>query len=174
MQSFKDRQGRAWQIEINVALAKKVRALLGVDLYKLVENEFAELQKLLRDPITLVDVIYVLCKDQADALRITDEQFGGSLAGESVTDAANAFFEAFVSFSQDPRMAAVLRSMKQKSLAAVVTLTTDAETALDGITVEMLVEDAKNPGSLARTLKEKSGNSPESSASTPAHLPFAS
>jgi len=164
VQSFTDRHNRKWLIEINVALAKKVRALTGVDLYRLVENEFAKLQELLRDPITLVDVIYVLCKEQADAAKLTDEQFGAGLAGQTVVAAADAFFEAFVSFSQDQRTAAVLRSMKAKGEAAVSILLTEAEQKLEQTTPESMVQE----------LKEKSGSLPEQSESTPARLPFAS
>ncbi len=168
MKTFKDRQNRTWLIEINVALAKKVRALTGVDLYRLVDNDFANLQELLRDQITLVDVIYVLCKDQADAQKMTDENFGAGLAGETVTRAAEAFMDAYIDFSQDPRAAAVLRSLTTKGLAAVDAQMTEAEKIADWVTVEMLVQDAKEPGFLAKKLNERLTTSPESSASTPA------
>ena len=163
MQSFTDRHQRKWHIEINVALAKKVRALLGVDLYRLVENDFAKLQELLRDPITLVDVIYVLCKEQADALKLTDEQFGAGLAGETVTNAADAFLEAFINFSQDQRMGRLLRSRKAKGTAAVDILLTEAEQKLERLTPEWMAQE----------LREKSGSSPAPSESTPGPLRLA-
>jgi hypothetical protein len=168
MHSFKDTKDRTWLLEINVAAAKKVRALTGVDLYRLVENDFAKLQELLRDPITLIDVIYVLCQEQAEKLGMNDEAFGGSFAGETVSAAADAFVEAFISFSQDRRAAAVLRSMKTKGTAAVEILATKAEQRLEFVTPEMLADDIENPGSLGQKLKAKFGNSLAPSGSTPA------
>ena len=66
MQSFKDNAGRVWVVQIHVSAVKRVRAIVGLDLYSLVDDRFQGLAKLLSDPVSLVDVLYVLCKDEAD------------------------------------------------------------------------------------------------------------
>ena len=76
MHSFVDNSRRTWEVAINVAAVKRIRGLLGIDLYALVDDGFKSLSKLVSDPVTLADVLYCLCKDQADKQSITDEDFG--------------------------------------------------------------------------------------------------
>jgi hypothetical protein len=67
MHSFRDNVGRVWTVTINVAAVKRVRGLVGVDLYKLVDDGFKPLAALVSDPVQLADVLFCLCKDEADA-----------------------------------------------------------------------------------------------------------
>ncbi len=69
MKTFTDNAGRTWTVSINVAAIKRVRGLLDVDLYKLVDDGFQPLSKLVSDPVQLADVLYCLCKDEADLTR---------------------------------------------------------------------------------------------------------
>ena len=92
MRTFKDNAGRTWSLTLNVWTVKKVRDLLAVDLLDLGEsgNKPGLLVRLISDPVLLVDVLYVVCKDQADAAGITDEQFGrgiGAKEGNAVSPA---------------------------------------------------------------------------------------
>ena len=92
MRTFKDNAGRTWSLTLSVWTVKKVRDLLGVDLLDL-GGESASAQKpgllfrLISDPVLLVDVLYVVCKDQADSASVTDEQFGRAMGGDAI-DAA--------------------------------------------------------------------------------------
>lgn len=65
MRQFKDNSGRAWTVEINVATLKRVRGLTGVDLMQIIEGTLIE--KFIRDPVLLCDVVYSICKPEADA-----------------------------------------------------------------------------------------------------------
>jgi hypothetical protein len=67
MHSFVDNSRRTWEVAINVSAVKRIRGLLGIDLYALVDDGFKSLSKLVSDPVTLADVLYCLCKDQADS-----------------------------------------------------------------------------------------------------------
>ncbi len=67
MRAFKDSTGRTWSIEINVAALKRIRGLAGVDLMQVVEGTGGLIEKLIRDPVLLCDVVYALCKPEADA-----------------------------------------------------------------------------------------------------------
>jgi len=74
MKTFTDNGGHTWTVAINVDAIKRVRSLLKNDLLEAVEGKLIE--RLRDDPILLCDVIYVLCKPEADAANISDEQFG--------------------------------------------------------------------------------------------------
>ena len=96
MHSFVDNSRRTWEVAINVTAVKRIRGLLGIDLYALVDDGFKSLSKLVSDPVTLADVLYCLCKDQADKQSISDEDFGRALSGDVITQAADAFVEELI------------------------------------------------------------------------------
>jgi hypothetical protein len=114
MHVFTDATGRNWTITINVAALKKVKALTGVNLLELLDNNLEGLSALLSDIVKLVDILYVLCKDQADALGVSDEDFGRALAGDSLEQAVDAFLEEFVDFFPNRRAREALRKMLSK------------------------------------------------------------
>jgi hypothetical protein len=104
MRSFKDNKNHTWTINITVAAIKRVRALCDIDLYSLVEigedgkSNTALLEHLSRDPVLLIDAIYAVCKPEADALGISDEEFGEAMAGDAIDEAAAAFLDELVDF----------------------------------------------------------------------------
>ena len=57
MKTFTDNAGRTWTVQVNVAAVKRVRGLVGIDLYKLVDDGFQALAKLVSDPVQLADVL---------------------------------------------------------------------------------------------------------------------
>jgi hypothetical protein len=103
MQTFKDNQGRPWSVEINVAALKRVRGLTGTDLMQVVEGTGGLIERLVRDPILLCDVVYAVCKPEADQKSITDEEFGRAMAGDAIEQATAALLEELVSFCPSPR-----------------------------------------------------------------------
>jgi ribosomal protein S7 len=114
MHVFTDATGRNWTITINVAALKKIKALTGVNLLELLDNNLEGLSALLSDVVKLVDILYVLCKDQADTLGISDEDFGRALGGDSLEQAVDAFLEEFVDFFPNRRAREALRKMLSK------------------------------------------------------------
>ncbi|MGD9128691.1 MAG: hypothetical protein PVH19_15045 [Planctomycetia bacterium] len=96
MKTFKDNADRSWTITINVAAIKRVRSLLDVNLMEAVEGDL--LERLATDPILLCDVVYVLCKPEADNQGVTDEQFGQAMAGDAIEHATTALLEELVDF----------------------------------------------------------------------------
>ena len=159
MHSFVDNSRRTWEIAINVAAVKRIRGLLGIDLYALVDDGFKSLSKLVSDPVTLADVLYCLCKDQADKQSISDEDFGRALAGDAITQAADAFVEELIDFFPDARARAGLRKVIDAGRKVRQRLLTHAETLLETI----------DPEAEATKLIASFGNSPASSQSTPVH-----
>jgi hypothetical protein len=94
MKFFKDIKDGSWELSINVAAIKKIRDVLNADLLDIQTT----LPRLLADPIFLVDVLYCLCKSQADAKGVSDEQFGEGMAGDCLGFAKNTLMEELKSF----------------------------------------------------------------------------
>ena len=65
MKIFNDTKGDGWQVEINTTVIKRVKTLLDINLLSLADDNFALLDRLSTDLILLVDVLYVVCCDQA-------------------------------------------------------------------------------------------------------------
>lgn len=164
MHTFTDHAGRVWTISIHVTAVKRCRALAGVDLYGLVDEKFEGLSKLLGDPCGLVDVLYVLCKDEADRLGVSDEDFGRGLGGDSLERATAAFLEELTDFFPDPRVRAGMRRVMTAGHQLAGRLIDLAMVKLDGIDLD----------DEARRLIGSSGNSRARSGSTPGHSPSAS
>ena len=160
MHSFVDNSRRTWEIAINVAAVKRIRGLLGMDLYALVDDGFKSLSKLVSDPVTLADVLYCLCKDQADKQSITDEDFGRALAGDAITQAADAFVEELIDFFPDARARASLRKAIEAGKTVRDKVLSHAEKILDSI----------DPETEAKKWISSSGTWPASSGSTQDHL----
>jgi hypothetical protein len=154
LHAFKDNAGRTWEVVINVAQVKRVRGLLGLDLLGLVDDGFAGLGKLLGNPVDLVDCIYVLCKADADAAGVTDEDFGRAMAGDAIGAAADAFYEEFRDFFPDPRVRGAMTELKEASEAVM------------GDMLQEAVEEMRRLTSEGPSSTDSSGSSPASSEST--------
>ena len=96
MKTFKDNAGRPWTLAVNVAAIKRVKSLLDVNLMQAVEGDL--LEKLSTDPVLLCDVVYAVCKPEAQAQGITDEQFGEAMAGDAIEAATTALLEELIDF----------------------------------------------------------------------------
>lgn len=166
MQTFTDNTGRTWSLTINVDAIKRVRGLLDVDLMQAIDGKL--LERLVTDPVLLCDVVYALCKPEADAKSITDEQFGQSMAGDAIDAATTALLEELVGFFPQAKRQ-VLRKALDK-LKVLETKVFDAVTArLDSGEIDRMLEAELNKVNLrVDGGGELSTNLPGSSGSTPA------
>ena len=104
MRQFTDTKERVWDVELNVRQMKRVRDVLGIDLVNVIQAgkdgavATDTLDRVANDPILLVDILWVLCEGQAKAAGVTDDDFGSSLAGDSIADATRAFLDELVDF----------------------------------------------------------------------------
>ena len=125
MKTFKDNAGRAWTVQVDVAAIKRVRSLLDVDLMEAVEGKL--LERLVSDPVLLCDIVYVVCKPEADAKGVTDEDFGRAMAGDALELATTALLEDLVAFFPLARRRllekalAKLRELEARALAVAAT-----------------------------------------------------
>lgn len=172
MKTFKDAKDREWTIEVHVTSAKRVRDLCQVNILELGTFtgglEDTLVFRLVKDPILLGDVVYALVKPQADALGISDEDFGAALAGDPIDAATDALLEEIVLFTPSQRD----RERKGKALARVKRWMEATRTALERKTedpqIDRKVEEAI---AILGNGSTSSGPSPES---TPAQEPSAS
>ena len=104
MRTFKDNKGRTWEIALNVWQMKRLRDTLGIDLVNVIGTSadgnvrVDTIDRIASDPCLLVDILWVVCERQANAEGVKDEDFGASLAGDSIEDATRAFLDELVDF----------------------------------------------------------------------------
>ena len=104
MRQFTDTKERVWDVELNVRQMKRVRDVLGIDLVNVIQAgkdgavATDTLDRVANDPILLVDILWVLCEEQAKSAGVTDADFGSALAGDSISDATRAFLDELVDF----------------------------------------------------------------------------
>ncbi len=173
MKTFTDNTGRPWTVEINVAAIKRVRSLVDVNLLEIVEGTLVE--KLIRDPVLLCDVVYAVCKPQADAHHpvITDEDFGRAMAGDAIEHATAALLEELVSFCPSPRdrknLGRVLETTKQVMDRARDVIEAKLDSGELAKAAEQALEELER-----ETPSGSSGSAPASSESTQAPSPSGS
>lgn len=166
MQKFVDRKGRVWVVDLDNTALRRVKTITGVSLMDALDGELVA--KLASDPLLLGDVLYAVCKPQADKEDVTDEQFGEGLAGDSIAEATNALIEAIVAYLPEQKRrlmkkaAEKQRQIETRGLAAV-------EKHLDDPNlVDRIVQDLET-NLQASALNASSSDSPASSESTQGH-----
>ncbi|MBX3404568.1 MAG: hypothetical protein KF699_14245 [Phycisphaeraceae bacterium] len=159
MRMFIDNAGRTWTVDINVAALKRVRGLTGVDLMQVIEGTLIE--KLIRDPVLLCDVVYAICKPEADAAKVSDEEFGKAMAGDAIEAATTAVLEELVGFCPSPRDRANLGRVLQATKKVMERARDLVEKKLDSGELDRLADR------LLESAGVSSGSAPASSASTP-------
>lgn len=163
MRTFADNEGRQWAVDVNVGTVKRVRGLIGVDLLGVLDGTLT--QRLMRDPVLLCDVVYAVCKPQADASGVSDEDFGRAMAGDAIAGATDALLGAIVDFCQSPRDRAILGRVIAATNTAMDKARDLIEHRLESGEMERAVDAAL--AEALRTPGEPSGSAPESSASSP-------
>jgi hypothetical protein len=159
MKTFNDNSGRTWSVSLNVDAIKRVRTLVDVDLMQAVGGKL--LERLTTDPVLLCDVLYAVCKVEADAKNVTDEEFGRALAGDAIDAATTALLEELVDFFPQAKRRVLGKAMgKLKTLQARALEV--AEMKLDSADLDAAMEKAL--GDCGNSY----GNSPVSPESTPA------
>lgn len=166
MRSFKDIQGRQWSVEINVTAIKRVRGLTGEDLMQVIEGTLIE--KLIRDPVLLCDVVYAICKPEADSRSVSDEEFGKAMAGDAIEAATTAVLEELVGFCPSPRDRANLGRVLQATRKVMDRARDLVEKKLDSGELDRLADRLLAEASPEATAGSSSTSAQESSASTPA------
>jgi len=159
MKTFTDNAGRTWTIAINVDAIKRVRGLLDVNLLDVIEGKLID--RLIRDPVLLCDVVYAVCKPEADTRSVSDEDFGRAMAGDAIEMATKALLQELVGFSPSPRDRANLGRVLATTWRVMDKARDLIEARIEGVNIEKVVEQA------LASAGSSSGAAPESAASSP-------
>jgi len=161
MKNFKDSDGKVWNVLLTVGTAKRVRDELDLDLVNAADG--SAIEKLIEDPILLFDVLYVICKAQAEKAGINNAEEWGMLIrdGDVIEEATAAFLEALTDFFPAPRRAILTKALaKMKKLEAMGMEMMDKK--LDSDELEQ---------AMVKALGEKYTSAPEVSESIPMDSP---
>ena len=96
--TFTDKIGESWELELNVGLIEDVKEITGVDFDKVLNEPENIATLLFAQPKKLVEVLWVMCKEQADKRNIEPKAFGYRFDRESIDLAANALIGSIISF----------------------------------------------------------------------------
>ena len=149
MHCFNDNKGRRWEVTLNVRQVKRIRAVLGIDIANVIALDKGGavkvdlIDRIANDPVLLVDVLWVLCEGEAKSAGVTDDDFGSSLAGDSIEHATTAFLDELVDFFPGARR---LFLKKAVGLARKYSgeLTAVLEKTLDDPELERRVRESMN------------------------------
>jgi len=174
MSKITDKKGREWSIEIDLVTIRRVRKGLDINLLELVVPD-SDLPLVLSDPVTLGDVLYVLCSDQATDRGVSDEDFGRALSPESLEAATIAIMEGVVNFSPPPLRPALQKALEkakrfeadQKKKAKLMMESQEFDAMLEEAVEKSFVVPENSPTESIGDV----GNSPELSESSPDETP---
>lgn len=163
MHLFKDSESTEWQLCLTLGSVKRVRDLLGVDLLNPdhpVKDGAADrplITCLDTDLLMLCDVIYALCKPQADERGVSDEQFGGRLGGDAILAAHHALFAELADFFRGAGRRDLV-TLITKQMAIVEAGITAAENKINQLDTDQLVAQAMSGGELFTKSPGSSGS----------------
>jgi len=114
MAQFKDTEGRAWQISLNVGTVKRIYRMTDVDILDVKDGRL--LMELGDDMCKLADVLFAIVEPQATKREITDEQFGEALGGDTLHEATEALVSELICFflQYRPRTGRILEALWAK------------------------------------------------------------
>jgi hypothetical protein len=121
---IRDKEGRFWDIKIDLWNLRRVRQALDINLLEILEKE-SSLGHELDDPVRSVELIWCLCQPQAAEREISEQSFWEALDQDMLDAAGLAILEGLANFSRAavrPAMAKVAEKTRklQETLSARV------------------------------------------------------
>lgn len=105
MRKIKDNAGREWELVVNAfPQAYRLKKALGFDILEGVPA----LLSLAQDAILRQQVLYALCKQQCEAEKVSDEDFGAAMTGDAAAEASRLLMEEIVDFFPQCQRASML------------------------------------------------------------------
>ena len=164
MQKFIDRRGRVWIVDIDNTTLRRVRALTDVRLLDAIDGDLVT--RLSSDPLLLGDVLFAICKPQADQQDVDDESFAEGLAGDSIDEACKALVDALVAYFPESRRRLLRKAADKQKMIETRGLAAIEKRLDDPNLVDRIVEDLERKLAVP-TLSDSSSDWPASSESTP-------
>ncbi|MDD4890608.1 MAG: hypothetical protein PHU85_11855 [Phycisphaerae bacterium] len=175
MRAFKDSQGREWLLNVNTATVKTVRAARDVDLLDTTGEVY---ERLADDPVLLVDVLWLLCQEQAHKVGLSDAQFGEGLVGDAIEEATAALMGAIADFTPSRKRVVVLKAadlmIRVRQKGTEMALGKIGDPSLEGKLLSMMEQEMDEQIRQLLTRSSSATSAPASSESTPTPGPSAS
>lgn len=99
MQIVKDLSGREWQLHMKLGHARIVQAKLGIDLLS-AETAEQSIVKVLSSPMSLFEILWILCEREAKERNISREEFEDGFDGAMYLEAEKRLNDEIVFFIQ--------------------------------------------------------------------------
>lgn len=124
---FTDNTGLEWSVVLTIGSMRRIKTQLGIDLSGVLNNKDSFLS-VIRDPLYIFDMIYIICEKQAAERGISPEMFGESIASGDVVEAAtNCMIQAIANFTS-PQQGKLLmlcwgalKNVTNETIAAAIT-----------------------------------------------------
>ncbi len=166
MQKFIDRRGRVWIVDIDNTTLRRVKALTDVRLLDAIDGDLVT--RLSSDPLLLGDVLFAICKPQADQQDVDDEAFAEGLAGDSIDEACKALVDALVAYFPESRRRLLRKAADKQRMIETRGLAAIEKRLDDPNLVDRIVEDLERKLAVP-TSSDSLSDSPASLASTQDH-----
>lgn len=166
MRSFKDKNQKVWNIELNVGTARRVKGECDIDLVNFIslapngKSQTSTLERLATDPFLLVNVLFSLCREQVKECNVDDFGFASLFDAKTIERASEALMEEIINFSQ---------SAKKKALTRIYQTTRNFAERMDRKLDEVL-NSPEFDAEIENQLGKLFSSTPESSESTPDRL----
>lgn len=118
MQSFVDKTGRSWAIEMTCASMRRVKSMTGHDLTEPFSpgvDEQTPADVVHKSVLDRVDILWAICKPAADVTATTEEEFATSLGGTAMRAAKAALIEEWQDFFRSLGQVEVAEALRKMS-----------------------------------------------------------
>jgi hypothetical protein len=171
---FKDAERREWDCSLTIAGIRRVAAGCNINIATIAVGDPPPLATLTTDPLALSVVLWHLLKGQADAHKVSEDQFYELLNGDTMAAAFNSFWEGVRLFFQrsghGTNVAAINKQMEvlEAQHRAIVAATESVDAEALGRATEATARSEIARQMERATRGDSASSLPASSASTPA------
>lgn len=137
MRTFKDKDGLTWNIAVDAPSIKAVKQQTGVLITDIVSGGEGATAFWTDLPL-MVDVIYVLCKEQCDKRELSDLDFGRLLTGDVLEDASKKLVDETIDFFPNRHQRETLKKQVAKAEQMNETMLSEIDQKIDSLTIDSL------------------------------------
>lgn len=157
MATFKDANNEEWTVFIDIPTVKRLREH-DRDVLGLFDDGFKGFEKLVGDPVRLVDTISLICQEQIQDRKMDDVAFAKALYGDALARAVDALVEGVSDFFHDPKRRETIKAVFRKAKEVESAMYEQAAMEVESVSVpdimKMLEQEStesstKSPASLA-------------------------
>lgn len=147
MQQFVDRDGRTWQIDLNIGNVLHVKSVSEgkfdlLDPTKQGTDGHPLQVTLAVDPLTFWEALWLLVESQAEEAGVTAKQFGQAMSADCLVGAQQKFFAEWHDFFRSLRRpdAALSVESQARTLAVAVKMVTERVSQIDQAKLQRKIE----------------------------------